>query len=120
MNRINAVRALLFEWALLGALVVQAGGHIASQPADEANADHSGHDMGGMNHGTEADEQGRRLFGMKHKVEPEIAEQLRGRVPLYANYSDAEIGLSMNMMGPNYAWYLSADDVQGKQGVLIL
>ncbi len=119
MKRINAVRALVFAGALLGALTVQAGGHMASQPADGADDD-GGHDMAGMDHGTEADEKGRRLFGMKHTVAPEIAEQLRARVPLYANYSDAEIGLSMNMMGPNYAWYLSADGVEGKQGVLIL
>lgn len=120
MKTFNLVRASIFAAALLGALAVQAGGHMSSQSADGASGDHSGHDMGDMNHSTEKDEKGRRLFSMKHKVEPEIADQLRARVPLYAKYSDAEIGLSMNMMGPNYAWYLSDDGVAGTQGVLIL
>ncbi len=117
MIRQAVVRALLLAGILLGASVVWAGGHTASQPE---GGDHSGHNMDGMNHGTEPDEQGRRLFNMKHKLEPEIVEELRAKVPLYANYSDAEIGLSMNNMGPNYAWYLSDEGVEGKQGVLVL
>ena len=63
---------------------------------------------------------GRRLYGMKHNVTPEVAQELREKIPLFYEYSDAEIGLSMTMMGSNYAWYLSNDGVQGSQGVLLL
>ena len=84
--------------------------------ADEG--DHSGHNM--MNHSTEPDEQGRQLYGMKHEMSPEVMAELREKIPLFAEYSDAEIGLSMQMMGSNYTWYLSDTDVSGKQGVLIL
>lgn len=96
-----------------------AGGHTAA-PADE----HAGHNMAGdhdmSGHSAGRDELGRQLYGMSHNVTPEIADELRAKIPLYATYSDAEIGLSMKMMGTNYAWYLSEDDVTGEQGVLIL
>ncbi len=103
--------------AALALSVAQAGGHESAKPAA---MDHSGHDMGGMNHSTERDEQGRRLFGMAHNVTPELADELRAKVPLFEKYSLAEINLSMRMMGGNYAWYLSDDDMKGKQGVLLL
>jgi hypothetical protein len=100
-----------------------AGGHMGAAPAE----DHSGHNMSGGNddhdmagHSTAADEQGRRLYGMKHNVTPAVADELRAKIPLFAAYSDAEIGLSMKMMGSNYAWYLSDDSVKGTQGVLLL
>lgn len=83
-----------------------------------AQAGHAGHDMAG--HSAERDELGRRLYGMKHNVTPEVADELRAKIPLFSGYSDAEIGLSMEMMGSNYAWYLSGDDVAGTQGVLML
>ena len=57
---------------------------------------------------------------MKHNVSPEIADELRENVYGWENVSDAEIALSMQMMGSNYEWYLSSDDVTGKTGVLIL
>jgi sirohydrochlorin ferrochelatase len=89
------------------------GGHEAAMVDD-----HSMHDMAG--HSSERDELGRRLFGMKHEMTPEISEELRRKVPLFANYTDAEIGMSMFMMGPNYEWYLSDPGVRGSQGVLLL
>ena len=101
--------------------IALAGGHQAAKPMDHSNHDmaqHDGHDM--SEHSSEPDELGRRLFGMKHKMTPEISEELREKVPLFAKYSDAEIGMAMFMMGPNYAWYLSDSDVQGEQGVLML
>lgn len=121
-------RILVFSLALLAAPILQAGGHEAAKPAAQSKSmDHSGHNMGGsdhdmagMDHSTEPDEQGRRLYGMKHNVTKEIADELRAKVPLFEDYSDAEIGLSMRMMGGNYAWYLSESDMTGKQGVLIL
>jgi hypothetical protein len=87
---------------------------------NQGQMDHSamGHDMAG--HSTDKDEMGRRLYGMKHNVTPEIANELREKVPLFETYSDAEIGLSMEMMGSNYEWYLSEDELRGTQGVLLL
>ena len=96
-----------------------AGGHTGdSDHGGHDMSGHAGHDMSG--HSTEPDEMGRRLYGMKHNVTPEVAQELREKIPLFAEYSDAEIGLSMAMMGSNYAWYLSNDSVQGPQGVLLL
>ncbi len=95
--------------------LVYAGGHTGGSAMTE---DHSGHDM--SQHSTEPDELGRRLFGMKHQMTPEISEELRQKIPLFEKYSDAEIGMSMYMMGPNYAWYLSDNSVKGDQGVLLL
>ena len=102
----------------LAAVSATAGGH-----DKQAAMDHSGHDMSGgdmAGHSTERDDLGRRLHGMKHNVSPEIAGELRENVYGWENVSDAEIALSMQMMGSNYQWYLSNDDVTGKTGVLIL
>lgn len=97
--------------------------------ADKA-ADKSGSDMSGMDHSqmdhsghsmdTTRDAEGRSLYGMKHKMDPAMTKELREKVALYENYSDAEITLSMDMMGPEYAWYISPPDVKGEQGILIL
>ena len=110
--------------ALILPVITLAGGHTAEPAADHSGHDMSSHSMAGEHdmgsHSTERDEQGRRLFGMAHNVTPEVADELRAKIPLYAAYSDAEIGLSMKMMGSNYAWYLSEDSVRGDQGVLIL
>jgi hypothetical protein len=99
--------------------MVFAGGHEAAM--DHGAMDHSGHgghDMAG--HSSEPDEMGRRLYGMKHQMTPEIMAELREKVPLFAQYSDAELGMSMAMMGSNYAWYLSDAGVEGKQAILVL
>jgi len=117
----DITRTLLFSFSLLVASPLFAGGHTAAEPAAKPAAmDHSGHNMGGMNHSSEPDELGRRLYGMEHNMTPEIIEELKEKVPLFAQYSDAEIGLSMKMMGSNYAWYLSDKGVKGEQGVLLL
>jgi hypothetical protein len=88
--------------------------------AEEQAVDHSqmDHDMAG--HSTERDEMGRRLHGMKHTVTPEIVEELRTKVVGWEDVTDAEVQLSMQMMGANYQWYISDDDVSGDTGVLIL
>ncbi len=134
MKRMFTTRSILLS-ALLGLLASTpltsvAGAHAGAgdaakdkQTMDHAamghkQMDHSDHDMAG--HSSEPDELGRRLFGMKHQMTPEIANELREKIPLFAKYSDAEIGLSMEMMGTNYAWYLSEDDLRGSQGVLLL
>lgn len=83
-----------------------------------ASMDHSGHDMSG--HSTERDEMGRRLHGMKHEMSPEVMDQLRENIRGWENVSDQEIALSMQMMGANYEWYISSDQVNGETGVLIM
>jgi len=100
---------------LVGALVA---GSVVAAESEHAGMDHSGHDMAG--HSTERDELGRRLFGMKHQMSPEILTELRANVRGWDQLSDEEIALSMTMMGSNYEWYISADDVEAGNGVLIL
>ncbi|UCG71751.1 MAG: hypothetical protein JSV45_10835 [Chromatiales bacterium] len=95
-----------------------AGAHSAGESMDHSKMDHSGQSM--MSMGEQRDEKGRRLYGMKHNITPEIANELRENVPLFATYSDAELNLSMEMMGSNYEWYLSEANVSGDQGLLLL
>ncbi len=90
---------------------------LTADAAEQAD-DHAGHDMSQMS--TVPDAEGRSLYGMKHKMDPAMTKELRDKVALYQNYSDAEITLSMDMMGPEYAWYISPPDVKGSQGILIL
>jgi len=45
---------------------------------------------------------------------------LREKVPLYRNYTDEEIDLSMVMMGPNYEAWVGPEGVRGQIGVLLL
>lgn len=45
---------------------------------------------------------------------------LREKVPLYRNYTDEEIDLSMVMMGPNYEAWVGPESVRGQVGVLLL
>jgi len=104
-----------FVGVLVAGLV--AGSIVAAEP-EHAGMDHSGHDMAG--HSAERDELGRRLFGMKHQMSPEILTELRANVRGWEVLSDEEIALSMTMMGSNYEWYISSDDVKAGNGVLIL
>jgi sirohydrochlorin ferrochelatase len=82
---------------------------------DHAKMDHSQHDMS-----AERDAEGRTLYGMKHRMDPALNKELREKVSLYKDYSDAQIALSMDQMGPEYAWYISPPEVKGPQGVVIL
>ena len=91
---------------------------LAADLAADEPADHAGHDMSQMNMGPDAE--GRSLYGMKHKMDPAMTKELRDKVALYKNYSDAEITMSMDMLGPEYAWYISPPDLKGSQGILIL
>lgn len=102
----------------VGGVVVWAADDEHAGHAGHAAMDHSGHDMSG--HSTERDELGRRLYGMKHQLTPQINDELRARVVGWEDISDEEIALSMRMMGSNYEWYISTDDVNGKSGVLVL
>jgi hypothetical protein len=93
-------------------------GYAGIAAAQEEGVDHSSHDMAG--HSSERDAMGRRLHGMKHNVTPEIIEELRTKVVGWEDVTEAEVKLSMEMMGANYQWYISDDDVSGDTGVLIL
>lgn len=84
--------------------------------AAEDDHDHAAH----QHHSTERDAQGRRLHDMKHEITDEIADELRAKVPSYKNYSNADIGMSMVSMGPNYEWYISDAEVTGGRGLLVL
>ncbi len=107
---------------LIAPLSAQAGAHAQQEmdhsTMDHSKMDHSGGDMMAM--GEQRDDKGRRLYGMKHNVTPAMANELRANIPLFADYSDAEIDLSMEMMGSNYEWYLSNAAVSGEQGLLLL
>lgn len=89
--------------------------HSAHEMGASTATDHSRHDMTAGR-----DAQGRSLYGMKHTMDPALTRELREKVPLYKNYSDAEIAMSMDMMGMEYAWYISPPELKGSQGVLIL
>ena len=71
-------------------------------------------------HSVERDAEGRRLHDMKHEITDEIADELRAKVPSFEDYSNADIGMSMAMMGPNYEWYISDASLTGDRGLLIL
>lgn len=113
----NTLRKLLLTPLAMAGLVLGTGTTLAAGD-EHAGHDMSGHDMAG--HSTERDEMGRRLYGMKHQMSPEVVQELREKIPLYQGYSDAEIALSMEMMGGNYEWYLSKDGLKADQGVLLL
>jgi hypothetical protein len=102
--------------SMLPATALAAAGLLAAaMAADEPAMDHSkmGHDM-------TRDEQGRTLYGMKHQMDPALTNELREKVSSWKGYSDAQIALSMDAMGAEYAWYISPPEVKGSQGVLIL
>ena len=89
--------------------------------AAESGDEHAGHDMhAGHQMDTGRDEMGRRLFGQSHQMTPEMYKELREKVQIYQGYTDAQIDLSMQQMGPEYQWYISGAGVQGEQGVLVL
>lgn len=87
-----------------------------------AQADHSQHAASDEHAGDDGgrDELGRRLYGMKHQMSPELIAELRQKIPLFAKYTDAQMNLSMEQMGEDYSWYISPADLHAGQGVLIL
>jgi len=97
--------------------------HSAEDHAEHMQDPEHEHDAGPdqhAQHSTERDAEGRRLHDMKHEITDEIADELRAKVPSYENYSNADIGMSMAMMGPNYEWYISDTELVGDRGLLIL
>lgn len=90
---------------------------------DHSKMDHSKMDSGTMDHSQHSmgrDELGRSGYGMKHQMDPALTNELRKKIEQYNNASDAEIALSMDMMGMEYAWYISPTSVRADDGVLIL
>ncbi|MGI9290375.1 MAG: hypothetical protein ACR2QG_03750 [Gammaproteobacteria bacterium] len=79
---------------------------------------HHGHHMGVP----DMDEDGRRLvsYDMEHDMTPEQLAGLREKIALYRALTDREAQLNMNLMGPNYEWYVSDLNMQGDTGVLLL
>lgn len=108
---------------MLGACAEQPGQQAAGGPeghgGHDGHAGHAAHD-GHAGHSTERDAEGRRLYGMAHQMPPELYDELRQKVALYRNYTNAEIDLSMEMMGAEYQWYISPPEVKGEQGVIVL
>jgi sirohydrochlorin ferrochelatase len=105
------------------ALACAAAGLLATAPVFAAEGeDHSKMDHSQMDHSQhmQRDELGRSGYGMKHEMSPELMQELRQKIHLYKNYTDAQIALSMDQMGAEYAWYISPPSVKGSQGVLIL
>lgn len=105
--------------AILGlCLAASPAGAAGDDQADHSAMDHS--QMDHSQHNMQRDELGRSGYGMKHEMDPQMIKELRDKIALYKNYSDAQIAQSMDMMGPEYSWYISPDGVKGSQGVLIL
>lgn len=91
---------------------------LAAEQTDHSTMDHSTMDHSA--HSAARDDLGRSFYGMKHEMNPAMVKELREKIALYRNYSDAEIALSMEMMGPEYAWYISPPGLKGEQGLLVL
>jgi hypothetical protein len=85
--------------------------------ADE-HAAHSGHSMAVP----EMQPDGRRISadGMKHEISDEQLAALREKIALYRALTDREARMNMSLMSPNYEWYVSDRQLEGKTGVLVL
>lgn len=114
----HEIRHGLVACAAAAALAAALPAHAADEHADHAAMDHS--KMDHSQHDMSRDELGRSGYGMKHQMDAALMKELREKVALYKNYTDAEIALSMDMMGPEYAWWISPPEVKGEQGVLVL
>jgi hypothetical protein len=68
------------------------------------------------------DPDGKRLesYNQRHEMSPEAREELRKKVALYRGFTDRELDMNMNGMGPDYEWYVSDPKLKGDTGVLIL
>ena len=68
------------------------------------------------------DAEGRRLesYNQRHEMTPEMREELRRKVALYRGFTDRELDMNMNAMGPDYEWYVSDTKVKGNTGILVL
>jgi sirohydrochlorin ferrochelatase len=118
MTKTNAISILIFTVIAVPLMVMVPSSAMGAQEVDHSTMDHSRMDH--SQHDATRDALGRTFYGMKHQMSPELIKELREKVPLYRNYSDAEIALSMQQMGSEYAWYISPPELRGSQGLLIL
>jgi hypothetical protein len=111
-NRLESIFGviLLAGVALLLTACAQDAGQL------QAESEHHGHVM----HEVAPDAQGRQLYGMAHEMSPEVLAELRERNVFPAYMTDEQIAGAMRSMGSNYTWYISAAELRGKQGILIL
>lgn len=108
------VASLLIAGGAVAASHDEHAGHRAAAPsAADAHAGREGHAAG-------RDAEGRRFHNMKHKMPPEMYDELRQKIALYRDYTNQQIDLSMVQMGSEYQWYISPAGVKGEQGLLIL
>lgn len=65
---------------------------------------------------------GKRLesYSQRHEMTPEMRDALRKKVALYRGFTDRELDMNMNSMGPDYEWYVSDPNVKGETGILVL
>ena len=110
--KISAYIAVMKFRPLFMAMILLAAATSAQEHA------HHGHHMGVP----EMDADGRRLesYDMKHDMTPEQLAGLREKIALYRALTDREAQLNMNLMGPNYEWYVSDQEMQGDTGVIVL
>lgn len=112
----NNILSSIFRCALFTSLISMAV-LLASCAKDTAQSDavHHEHAM----HKIWPDAQGRQLYGMAHKMSPDVMAELREREIFPAYMTDEQIVRAMHGMH-NYTWYVSDAELRGKQGILIL
>ncbi|MDH5254853.1 MAG: hypothetical protein OEW72_02955 [Gammaproteobacteria bacterium] len=90
-------------------------------PAAFAADEHAQHAHGG-GAAIRMDAEGKRLesYNQRHEMTPEMRAELRKKVALYRGFTDRELDMNMNAMGPDYEWYVSDAKVKGSTGILVL
>lgn len=93
---------------------------LAAAPAAVSAADEHAHHHGGAVPAMGPD--GKRLenYNQRHDMTPEARTELRRKVALYRGFTDRELDMNMNAMGPDYEWYVSDLKLKGETGVLLL
>ena len=67
----------------------------------------------------EPDPLGRMLYGNKHTMHASMLADLKTQA-VFQGYTDEQIMRVMSLMGSDYTWPVSAPEVRGKAGVLVL
>ena len=109
MNRFQIARARSDVYKFLAVLflvvLVPLGPAAYAQAVEDGDANNMA--MDGMSHD-------------EHEMTPEMFDELRGKIPLYQDYTDEQMRATMQMMAPNYEVYVSNKGVNGSLGVLVL
>jgi hypothetical protein len=92
---------------------------LAAPGLPAAEDEHAHHHPGAV---PEMGPDGKRLesYNQRHEMTPEMREALRKKVALYRGFTDRELDMNMNAMGPDYEWYVSDRKVKGTTGILVL